>query len=151
MLAYTLLIAGKHTETTVEQSAMFSYLLMGISLTMIVAGLYFLKKRKDWLATSIVTEGVIVEATRRYDRTDYSGSNPMFFPIVSFLVKEREYRIETQKGSNIAPKFGDTMLLRYNPENPYDSALGEMSVPTQTPTLYLVLGAAMFLSSIIIL
>jgi len=92
-----------------------------------------------------------VEVGKRYNRGDRSGQNPIFFPVVSFCVNERQFKIEADKGMSMLSQVGQKMQVRYNPKNPYESALGESSAPGIKPSLFFALGIGLFIASILLM
>lgn len=144
------LISGRHGAFTgVPPTVMVGFALVAISL--ITLGIFLSQKRKVWLQHSQLTQGEIVEVSKRYDRSDRRGQHPIFFPVVSFIVNERQFKIEADKGMSIVSKIGQKIQVRYNPSNPYESALGESNVPGLKPSLFFALGAGLMVASILLM
>jgi Protein of unknown function (DUF3592) len=144
------LISGKHGAFTgVPPTVMAGFGL--VSAALIVLGVYLTQKRRAWYQHSALTQGEIVEVSKRYDRNDRRGQHPMFFPVVSFSVNDRQFKIEADKGVSILSQIGQKMEVRYNPENPYESVLGESNVPGIKPSVFYVLGIGMLLASAVLM
>lgn len=144
------LISGKHgVYTGVPPTVMVAFTV--VSAALILLGIYLSQKRREWYQHSLTTQGEIVEVSRRYDRSDKRGQHPMFFPIVSFSVNGRQFKIESDKGMPILSEVGQKMPVRYNPENPYDSALGDSSVPGIKPSVFYFMGAGLLIASILLM
>ena len=87
------LISGKHgVYTGVPPTVMVAFTV--VSAALILLGIYLSQKRREWYQHSLTTQGEIVEVSRRYDRSDKRGQHPMFFPVVSFSVNGRQFKIE---------------------------------------------------------
>ncbi|MBB6005337.1 DUF3592 domain-containing protein [Arcicella rosea] len=141
-----LLISGPHgVYEGVPPLVMAGFILVAGAL--IFLGIYLSKKRRDWLQHSVLTNGEVVEVSKRYERSDKLGQSPIFFPVVSFSVNGRQFKIEADKGMSMLSQVGQTMQVRYNPENPYDSALGERSIPGLNPSVFLILGIVLLCTS----
>ncbi len=141
------LISGKHGAFTgVPPVVMFGFGIVAVSL--IILGGYLTQKRRAWYQHSALTQGEIVEVSKRFDRGDRRGQHPMFFPVVSFSVNDRQFKIEAETGMSILSQIGQKMSVRYNPENPYESVLGESNVPGIKPSVFYVLGIGMLLASV---
>jgi uncharacterized membrane protein YtjA (UPF0391 family) len=147
LLGSIFLISGRPTEafTGLPHSVMYAFFVIAIGL--FVVGVITSQRRKSWLQQSQLTQGKIVEISKRYERSDKRGQSPIFFPIVSFNVNGRQFKIESDRGMNKLEE-GDTMTVRYNPENPYESALGDNNIPGTKPNLFFVLGVLLFAVSI---
>ena len=144
------LISGKHgVYTGVPLTVMVAFTIVATAL--IFLGIYLSQKRRAWFQHSLTTQGEIVEVSRRYDRSDRRGQHPMFFPVVSFSVNGRQFKIESDKGMPILSEVGQKMPVRYNPENPYDSALGDSSVPGIKPSVFYFMGAGLLAASILLM
>ena len=144
------LISGKHgVYTGVPPTVMVAFTIVATAL--IVLGIYLSQKRRAWYQHSLTTQGEIVEVSRRYDRSDRRGQHPMFFPVVSFLVNGRQFKIESDRGMPVLSEVGQKMFVRYNPENPYDSALGDSSVPGIKPSVFYFMGVGLLVASIILM
>ena len=144
------LISGRHGAFTgVPPTVMVGFALMSTAL--IFLGIFLSQKRKAWLQHSQLTQGEIVEVSKRYDRGDHLGQHPIFFPIVSFIVNERQFKIEADKGMSILSQVGQKMQVRYNPENPYESALGESNIPGIKPSVFFALGTGLLVASILLM
>lgn len=144
------LISGKHGPFTgVPPTVMAGFAL--VSTALIFLGIFLSQKRKTWLQHSRLTQGEIVEVGKRYDRSDRRGQHPIFFPVVSFSVNERQFKIEADKGMSILSQVGQKMQVRYNPENPYESALGESSIPGIKPSVFFALGTGLLIASILLM
>jgi Protein of unknown function (DUF3592) len=144
------LISGKHgVYTGVPPTVMVAFTI--VSAALIVLGIYLTQKRRAWYQHSLTTQGEIVEVSRRYDRSDRRGQHPMFFPVVSFSVNGRQFKIESDKGMPVLSEVGQKMPVRYNPENPYDSALGDSSVPGIKPSVFYFMGAGLLAASILLM
>ncbi len=144
------LISGKHgVYTGVPPTVMAAFTVVAAAL--IVLGIYLSQKRREWYRHSLMTQGEIVEISRRYDRSDRRGQHPMFFPVVSFLVNGRQFKIESDKGMPVLSEVGQKMPVRYNPENPYDSALGDSNVPGIKPSVFYFMGAGLLAASILLM
>jgi hypothetical protein len=144
------LISGKHgAYTGVPPTVMVAFTV--VSAALIVLGIYLTQKRREWYRHSLTTQGEIVEVSRRYDRSDRRGQHPMFFPVVSFSVNGRQFKIESDKGMPVLSEVGQKMPVRYNPENPYDSALGDTSVPGIKPSVFYFMGAGLLVASILLM
>ncbi len=144
------LISGRHGAFTgVPPMVMAGFAV--VSTALILLGIFLSQKRKAWLQHSQLTQGEIVEVSKRYDRSDRRGQHPIFFPVVSFIVNERQFKIEADKGMSILSKVGQKMQVRYNPENPYESALGERNIPGIKPSVFFVLGTGLLLASILLM
>ncbi len=147
VLSSILLISGRPTEAFngLPHSVMYAFFVIAIGL--FVVGIVTSQRRKYWFQQSQLTQGRIVEITKRYERSDKRGQSPIFFPIVSFNVNGRQFKIESDKGMDKLAE-GDVMPVRYNPENPYESALGDNNIPGTKPNLFFVLGILLFAVSI---
>lgn len=144
------LISGKHGAFTgVPPTVMIGFAIVSTSL--IFLGIFLSQKRKAWLQHSQLTQGEIVEVSKRYERSDRSGQHPIFFPVVSFMVNERQFKIEADKGMSILSQVGQKMQVRYNPENPYESALGERNIPGISPSVFFALGTGLLIASILLM
>ena len=144
------LISGKHgVYTGIPPTVMVAFTV--VSAALIFLGIYLSQKRREWYQHSLTTQGEIVEVSRRYDRSDRRGQHPMFFPVVSFSVNGRQFKIESDKGMPILSEVGQKMPVRYNPENPYDSALGDSSVPGIKPSVFYFMGAGLLAASILLM
>ena len=144
------LISGKHgVYTGVPPTVMVAFTV--VSAALILLGIYLSQKRREWYQHSLTTQGEIVEVSRRYDRSDKRGQHPMFFPVVSFSVNGRQFKIESDKGMPVLSEVGQKMPVRYNPENPYDSALGDSSVPGIKPSVFYFMGAGLLVASILLM
>ncbi len=144
------LISGKHgVYTGVPPTVMVAFTVVSVAL--IFLGIFLSQKRREWYQHSLTTQGEIVEVSRRYDRSDKRGQHPMFFPVVSFSVNGRQFKIESDKGMPILSEVGQKMPVRYNPENPYDSALGDSSVPGIKPSVFYFMGAGLLAASILLM
>lgn len=144
------LISGKHgVYTGVPPTVMVAFTIVAAAL--IVLGIYLTQKRREWYQHSLTTQGEIVEVSRRYDRSDRRGQHPMFFPVVSFSVNGRQFKIESDKGMPILSEVGQKISVRYNPENPYDSALGDSSVPGIKPSVFYFMGVGLLAASILLM
>lgn len=144
------LISGKHGAFTgVPPMVMAGFAL--VSTALIFLGIFISKKRRAWLEHSRLTQGEIVEVSKRYDRSDRRGQHPIFFPVVSFIVNERQFKIEADKGMSILSQVGQKIQVRYNPENPYESALGESNIPGIKPSVFFVLGTGLLVASILLM
>ena len=122
-----------------------------VAAALIVLGIYLSQKRREWYRHSLTTLGEIVEVSRRYDRSDRRGQHPMFFPVVSFSVNGRQFKIESDSGMPVLSEVGQKMPVRYNPENPYDSALGDSSVPGIKPSVFYFMGAGLLVASLLLM
>ena len=144
------LISGKHgAYTGVPPTVMIGFAL--VSTALIFLGIFLSQKRRAWYQHSMLTQGEIVEISKRYDRSDRRGQHPMFFPVVSFVVNERQFKIEADKGMSMLSQVGQKMQVRYNPENPYESALGESNVPGIKPSVFFALGSGLLAASILLM
>lgn len=144
------LISGTHGAFTgVPPLVMVGFVL--VSTALIFLGVFLSQKRKTWLQHSQLIQGEIVEVSKRYDRSDRRGQHPIFFPVVSFIVNERQFKIEADKGMSILSQVGQKMQVRYNPENPYESALGESNIPGIKPSVFFALGTGLFVACILLL
>jgi hypothetical protein len=144
------LISGKHgVYTGVPPTVMAAFIVVAAAL--IALGIFLSQKRRAWLQHSQTTQGEIVEVSRRYDRSDRRGQHPIFFPVVSFSVNGRQFKIESDKGMPVLNEVGQKMPVRYNPENPYDSALGDSSIPGIKPSVFYFMGVAMLAASIMLM
>ena len=144
------LISGKHgVFTGVPPTVMAGFTL--VSAALIFLGIFLSKKRKSWYQHSMLTQGEIVEVSKRYDRSDRRGQHPIFFPVVSFIVNERQFKIEADRGMSILSQVGQKMQVRYNPENPYESALGESNIPGIKPSVFFALGTGLLVASILLM
>jgi hypothetical protein len=144
------LISGKHgAYTGVPPTVMVAFTV--VSAALIILGIYLSQKRREWYRHSLTTQGEIVEVSRRYDRSDRRGQHPIFFPVVSFSVNGRQFKIESDKGMPVLSEVGQKMPVRYNPENPYDSALGDSSVPGIKPSVFYFMGAGLLAASILLM
>ena len=144
------LISGKHgVYTGVPPTVMVAFTV--VSAALIILGIYLSQKRREWYRHSLTTQGEIVEISRRYDRSDRRGQHPMFFPVVCFSVNGRQFKIESDKGMPVLSEVGQKMPVRYNPENPYDSALGDSSVPGIKPSVFYFMGAGLLAASILLM
>ena len=143
------LISGRHSAFNgVPPMVMIGFALVSTSL--IFLGIFLSQKRKMWLQHSHLTQGEIVEVSKRYDRGDHLGRYPIFFPVVSFIVNEKQFKIEADKGMSIISQVGQKMQVRYNPENPYESALGERNIPGIKPSVFFALGTGLFMACILL-
>lgn len=143
------LISGRHGSFTgVPPTVMIGFAL--VSTALILLGFFLSQKRKAWLQHSQLTQGEIVEVSKRYDRGDHLGQHPIFFPVVSFIVNERQFKIEADKGMSIISQVGQKMQVRYNPKNPYESALGERNIPGIKPSVFFALGTGLFVACILL-
>lgn len=150
ILSSIFLISGKHgVYTGVPPTVMVAFTV--VSAALIFLGIYLSQKRREWFQHSLTTQGEIVEVSRRYDRSDKRGQHPMFFPVVSFLVNGRQFKIESDKGMPVLSEVGQKMPVRYNPENPYDSALGDSSIPGIKPSVFYFMGAGLLVASILLM
>lgn len=150
ILSSIFLISGKHgVYTGVPPTVMVAFTV--VSAALIFLGIYLSQKRREWYQHSLTTQGEIVEVSRRYDRSDKRGQHPMFFPVVSFSVNGRQFKIESDKGMPVLSEVGQKMPVRYNPENPYDSALGDSSVPGIKPSVFYFMGAGLLVASILLM
>ena len=70
---------------------------------------------------------------------------------MSFIVNERQFKIEADKGMSILSQVGQKMQVRYNPENPYESALGESNIPGIKPFVFFALGTGLLVASILLM
>lgn len=144
------LISGKHgVYTGVPPTVMVAFTV--VSAALIILGIYLSQKRRAWFQHSLTTQGEIVEVSRRYDRSDRRGQHPMFFPVVSFSVNGRQFKIESDKGMPVISEVGQKIPVRYNPENPYDSALGDSSVPGIKPSVFYFMGVGLLAASILLM
>jgi hypothetical protein len=144
------LISGKHgAYTGVPPTVMVAFTIVATAL--IILGIYITQKRREWYRHSLMTQGEIVEVSRRYDRNDRRGQHPMFFPVVSFSVNGRQFKIESDKGMPTLSEIGAKMPVRYNPENPYDSALGDTNVPGLKPSVFYFMGGGLLAASILLM
>ena len=144
------LISGRHgVYTGVPPAVMITFTLVAAAL--IFLGIYKSQQRREWYRHSLMTQGEIVEVSRRYDRSDRRGQHPMFFPVVSFSVNGRQFKIESDKGLPVLSEVGQKMPVRYNPENPYDSALGDSNVPGIKPSVFYFMGVGLLAASIILM
>lgn len=144
------LISGRHGAFTgVPPTVMVGFVL--VSAALIFLGFFLSQKRRLWLQHSQLTQGEIVEVSKRYDRSDRRGQHPIFFPVVSFIVNERQFKIEADKGMSVLSQIGQKMQVRYNPENPYDSALGESNVPGIKPAVFFALGVGLSIASFLLI
>ena len=144
------LISGKHgVYTGVPPTVMVAFTIVAAAL--IVLGIYLTQKRREWYRHSLTTQGEIVEVSRRYDRSDRRGQHPMFFPVVSFSVNGRQFKIESDRGMPVLSEVGQKIFVRYNPENPYDSALGDSNIPGVKPSVFYLMGAGLLVASIILM
>ncbi|MES2517865.1 MAG: DUF3592 domain-containing protein [Bacteroidota bacterium] len=144
------LISGKHgVYTGVPPSVMAGFVV--VSTILLVLGVFLFQKRRAWYQHSQLTQGEIVEVSKRYDRSDRRGQHPIFFPVVSFIVNGRQFKIEADKGMSMLSQIGQTMQVRYNPENPYESALGESSIPGIKPSVFFALGVGLLAASLILM
>jgi hypothetical protein len=144
------LISGKHgAYTGVPPTVMVAFTIVATAL--IVLGIYLTQKRREWYRHSFLTQGEIVEVSRRYDRNDRRGQHPIFFPVVSFSVNGRQFKIEADKGMPTISEVGQKMAVRYNPENPYDSALGDNSIPGIKPSVFYFMGGGLLIASILLM
>ena len=144
------LISGKHgVYTGIPPTVMVAFTLVAAAL--IVLGVHLTQKRREWYRHSLTTQGEIVEVSRRYDRSDRRGQHPMFFPVVSFSVNGRQFKIESDRGMPVLSEVGQKIFVRYNPENPYDSALGDRNVPGINPQVFYFMGAGLLAASILLM
>jgi Protein of unknown function (DUF3592) len=144
------LISGKHgAYTGVPPTVMVAFTIVATAL--IILGIYLTQKRREWYRHSLMTQGEIVEVSRRYDRNDRRGQHPMFFPVVSFSVNGRQFKIESDRGMPTLSEIGAKMPVRYNPENPYDSALGDTNVPGLKPSVFYFMGGGLLIASILLM
>jgi hypothetical protein len=150
VLSSILLISGKHgVYEGVPPLVMVGFI--AVASALIVLGVFVSQKRRHWFQRSVLTEGEIVEVTKRYDRSDKRGQSPIFFPIVSFIVNERQFKIEADSGMSMINGVGERMKVRYNPENPYESALGEASIPGVKPSVFFILGLGLLFASLLLM
>lgn len=144
------LISGRHgVYTGVPPTVMAGFVV--VSAALILLGFFLTQKRRSWYQHSQLTQGEIVEISRRFDRSDRRGQHPIFFPVVSFSVNDRQFKIEADKGMAILSQIGQKMQVRYNPENPYESALGESSIPGIKPSVFFVLGLGLLIASLLLM
>jgi hypothetical protein len=144
------LISGKHGAFTgVPPTVMAGFAFVATAL--IFLGIFLSRKRRAWLQHSQLTQGEIVEVSKRYGRSDRRGQHPIFFPVVSFIVNERQFKIEADKGMSIVSNIGQKIQVRYNPSNPHESALGESNVPGLKPSVFFALGACLLVASILLM
>lgn len=150
ILTSIFLISGTHGAFTgVPTSVMVGFGLVSTSL--IFLGIFLSQKRKAWLQQSQLIQGEIVEVSKRYDRSDRRGQHPIFFPVVSFMVNDRQFKIEADKGMSILSQVGQKIQVRYNPENPYESALGESNIPGIKPSVFFALGTVLLVASLLLM
>ncbi len=139
LFSSVLLISGVHgVYEGVPPVVMAGFIIVAGAL--IFLGVFISQKRRHWFQRSILTNGEVVEVSKRYERSDKLGQSPIFFPVVSFSVNGRQFKIEADKGMSMLSQVGQPMKVRYNPENPYDSALGERNIPGLNPSVFFILG-----------
>ncbi|MFC0181097.1 Protein of unknown function [Pseudarcicella hirudinis] len=151
VLSSILLISGRPAANYAGPTPVFMVVFTIIAVALLVVGAYLSQRRRQWLQHSALTQGKIVEMTKRYARDDNAGRFPIYFPIVSFNVGEKEFRTEAEKGMSSSVQIGQPIEVRYNPENPYESALGTKNIPVPKPTIFFILGLVMMLSSIFLM
>jgi hypothetical protein len=118
------------------------------ALALLTAGWYRSRWRRRWLSESTLTEGIVVEVRKQYDRADASGEQPWYFPTVLFLVNGRSIRKQAQSGTDEPLEAGEWVYVRYNPRNPGEAAFGPTAAPGVSPSVLYFLGAVcVFLSA----
>ncbi|MFY7826795.1 MAG: DUF3592 domain-containing protein [Flectobacillus sp.] len=150
VFASILLISGRPTQPFTGVPPVVMVIFMVVSVALIVLGLVILRKRQSWLEHSQITEGEIVEVSKRYERSDKMGQSPIYFPVVSFSFKGRTFKIEAETGMPKISQVGEKVEVRFNPENPYESTLGTSSIPGTKPALFFVLGTLLLVASAIL-
>ncbi|WP_026994467.1 DUF3592 domain-containing protein [Flectobacillus major] len=150
VLASILLISGRPTQpfTGVPPVVMIAF--MAISLALIILGIVLVKKRQSWVQHSQITLGEIVEISKRYERSDKMGQSPIYFPVVSFTVNGRTFKIESETGMPRISQVGEKVEVRFNPENPYESTLGTSNIPGTKPGLFFILGVLLLVASAVL-
>lgn len=118
------------------------------AIVLLAAGWYRSRWRERWLNESALTEGIVVEVRKQYDRADASGEQPWYFPTVLFLVNGRSFRKQAQSGTEERLEAGEWVYVRYNPAHPEEAAFGPTATPGVSPSVLYFLGAVcVFLSA----
>ncbi len=126
----------------------FFIVFLGTAVALVAAGWYRSRWRQRWLNESALTEGIVVDVRKQYDRADASGENPWYFPTVLFLANGRSFRKQAQSGTEEHLEAGEWVYVRYNPHNPREAAFGPTAAPGVSPTVLYFLGAVcVFLSA----
>jgi hypothetical protein len=146
-----LLIAGKPIGEFQGSFQLFSSFFIGISLVLLAIGVILYSQRKYWISHSNITNGKIIEVTKRYSRDDHLGKFPTYFPIVSYLVNGNEFKKEADKSFAVDNLIGQEVPIRYLNENPMESTLSVDAAPIMNPLLFFVLGGLLFLSSLFLI
>ncbi len=150
VLTSILLISGRPTQPFTGVPTAVMVIFMIVAVVLIVLGVVLVKKRAYWLQHSQTTFGEVVEVSKRYERSDKLGQAPIYFPVVSFTVNGRTFKIEADTGMPKITSVGEKMEVRFNPENPYDSTIGSSNVPGTKPSLFFVLGILLLVVSIVL-
>ncbi len=143
-------IAGSHPRVFEASTTLIMVFFM-VALAMLAMGVYFSNRRKAWLQHSATVEGMVVYVNKRYDRQDTAGRHPIYFPVVTFQVNGRQFKIEALKGWEKATNVGESLEVRYNPENPDESSLGGFNIPGVKPQVFFVLGALLAIVSTLLI
>ncbi|MCY7349566.1 MAG: DUF3592 domain-containing protein [Cytophagaceae bacterium] len=114
--------------------AFFILFLLG-AITLLTAGWYRSQWRRRWLSESALTEGIVVEVRKQYDRADATGENPWYFPTVLFLANGHSFRKQAQSGTEEHLEAGEWVYVRYNPLNPREAAFGPSAAPGVSPAV----------------
>ncbi|MBC7893145.1 MAG: hypothetical protein H7Y12_13090 [Sphingobacteriaceae bacterium] len=126
--------------------AFFILFLVG-AFTLLTAGWYRSRWRRRWLDESALTEGIVVEVRKQYDRADADREQPWYFPTVLFLVNGRSIRKQARSGTDEPLETGEWVYVRYNPHNPREAAFGPTAAPGLSPSVLYFLGAVCFVLS----
>lgn len=122
-----------------------------LAASSLVAGVYFANKRQSWFSHSIVTKGVIVDVHKKYERGDQSRLRPFCFPKVKFNANGHQFMAFAEEGVQKNIEVGETIEVRYNPQNPQEASLGAANAPGLNPKLFYVAGGLFVLMSLIFL
>ncbi|MDP3976258.1 MAG: DUF3592 domain-containing protein [bacterium] len=117
-------------------------------IIMIIVGLlmmggagYFILQTIQFIRVSVTTTGVVtdIQSYRGNDDTTYSS-------IVTFAPKRGEEITFTQSSSSswIPYNIGDTVPVRYNPENPKDAEINSFTDLWMIPLILFIMGAVIF-------
>lgn len=150
--AFNLYVMSMPGGGTLEVSPSVSILFIALAGACLVAGFYWVNRRREWLAQSVVAQGTVVDVLKKHARDDQRGLNPFYFPKVTFSVNGKRFEKQAEEGTEQAFRVGETVPVRYNPTNPTEVVFGPQSVPMMNPKAFfivsclsLLLGAAILL------
>lgn len=105
------------------------------------------EQRRTWRSRAVFTEGVISEVYRHFSLDDQFREHPWYFPTVKFSTNGKIFSKVAQQGYHEHLEVGEWVVVRFDPANPTQAALGKYGQPGINPVYFYVLAAVFTLVS----